>query len=72
MLITPRFLNTRDAATYLAIPARTLEYWRREGKGPAYIQLGAHTIRYAVAELDAFMKRARVLTIDAAAAQECR
>lgn len=51
--------DTDGAATYLGggkpLSARTLEKWRREGTGPAYVVLGSKCVRYRRSALDAFM-----------------
>lgn len=47
-------LTTKEAAQRLRISRRTLETWRRSGRGPRYIALSRRAIRYAVADLDTF------------------
>jgi predicted site-specific integrase-resolvase len=32
-------LNTRDAAAFLRVTPRTMQRWRREGVGPAYLRM---------------------------------
>lgn len=58
-------LNTLDSATYLDLSPRTLEKWRLNGGGPAYIKLG-RAVRYRVSDLEAFLaERRRLSTSDA-------
>jgi predicted DNA-binding transcriptional regulator AlpA len=50
MSTTPRLLDTTQAAEALGLSARTLETYRRSGKGPRYVKLGRRT-RYAPEDL---------------------
>lgn len=51
-------LDEHEAAAYLGgdppLSVRTLQKWRSLGYGPRYYKLGA-AVRYAVADLDAFL-----------------
>ena len=47
-------LTTEEAAQYLTVSRRTLERWRTEGGGPAYVKLGG-CIRYRVSDLDEYI-----------------
>jgi hypothetical protein len=49
-------LTEKAAADRLGISAGTLRNWRANGKGPAFVRIGA-AIRYEVADLDAFVQR---------------
>jgi hypothetical protein len=53
-LITPA-----DAAARLRVRPRTLEFWRARGHGPRFVRLGEKTIRYTIADLDAFVEAMR-------------
>lgn len=50
-----RLLDEAGAAAYLALSPRTLQLWRRQGKGPQYSKLGA-CVRYDLRTLDAFIE----------------
>jgi len=51
--------DQEDVAAYLQVPPRTLEQWRREGKGPRWAPVGRH-VRYAWPDIDAWLaERAR-------------
>lgn len=41
-------------AAYLQVPARTLEQWRRERKGPRWAVVGRH-VRYAWPDVDRWL-----------------
>jgi hypothetical protein len=47
------------AADYLGLSRAYLRQGRQHGRGPAYIRIG-RTIRYRVADLDAFLAQHRV------------
>ncbi|WP_298357501.1 helix-turn-helix domain-containing protein [Rhodoblastus sp.] len=51
-------IDEHEAAAYLGgeqpLSVRTLQKWRSLGYGPRYFKLGA-VVRYAVADLDAFL-----------------
>lgn len=53
--MSPAFLKTPEAAAYLGLSRRSLEYWRYRGKGPRYSRLGRAVV-YAVADLDEFAR----------------
>lgn len=53
-ITTPAYLNTPEAAEYLSISPQFLEAARVKGGGPAFIKVG-RSVRYAVADLDAWM-----------------
>lgn len=50
VLMTPS-----EVAEQLAVPIRTLQYWRDRRMGPAYLTLGPKLIRYRRADIDAFL-----------------
>lgn len=51
-----RLLSTQDLADRLGIPGETLSQWRRQGKGPCFIQIG-RMIRYSVHEVELFERQ---------------
>ena len=58
------YLNTRQAADYLGLAAKTLARYRIEGCGPVYHRFGT-CVRYLRADLDAWAAvRRRVSTAD--------
>ncbi len=56
-----RLLSTQDLADRLGIPSRTLCQWRRQGKGPCFLQIG-RLIRYPVHEVELFERRFKKIT----------
>lgn len=54
----PAFLRERELAERWKTSQRTLQRWRAEGFGPAYIHIGG-TIRYRMADVLAFETRHR-------------
>jgi predicted DNA-binding transcriptional regulator AlpA len=57
--LSPQTLNEKDAARYLGMSRIWLSQSRMRGTGPEYIRLG-RTIRYAVSDLDLYLKSHRV------------
>ncbi len=51
-----RLLSTQDLADRLGIPSHTLSQWRRQGKGPCFLQIG-RLIRYPVHEVELFERQ---------------
>ena len=45
-------MTTRQAAEYLGYRPHTLECWRWERRGPAFLKLPSGGVRYCRAELD--------------------
>ena len=54
-------LDERDAGRYIGYKPDTLRKWRREGTGPAYIRCN-RSVRYLLADLDAWLAKHRVET----------
>jgi len=52
-VITPR-LNERQAAEFLGLSHRTLQCWRRIGRGPTFLKIG-EAVRYDRAELERYL-----------------
>ena len=46
------YIRTKEAATYVAVSATTLERYRVSGKGPKFRTLGARIIVYSISDLD--------------------
>lgn len=63
---TVRHLTPADLAERLAMGEKQLANWRSQGKGPAYIRSESDgdkaTIRYPLAEVEAWEKRQLVRT----------
>jgi len=55
--------STPMAAEYMGLSHRTLETWRRDGKGPRYRKVG-RLVRYDPADLDTFLDSVYVETPD--------
>jgi hypothetical protein len=60
---TAAALAERDAGRYIGYRPTALRLWRAEGRGPAYYRAG-RTVRYRIADLDAWMLSRRVETRD--------
>jgi hypothetical protein len=52
-------LSPAEAAEYLGVTECWLEYTRLRQIGPSFLRLGHRTIRYAVADLEAFIAASR-------------
>jgi hypothetical protein len=54
----PTYLDTVQAAAYLALSRKSLEAWRARGQGPVYCKLHGlrGLIRYRRVDLDRFME----------------
>lgn len=56
-------MDERAAGRYLGgeehpVSPRTLQRWRRDGEGPAYLKLGGKLVRYRQSALDAYLAAA--------------
>ena len=56
--LTPRYLDTRQAATYVGLSPTTLHRMRGTGGGPPYARWGRRVI-YDRADLDEWMARCK-------------
>jgi hypothetical protein len=52
-------LTEPEAAAHLRVSYATMRRWRYAGLGPAYLRMQG-TIRYAIADLEDFIKNGRV------------
>jgi len=63
-LSTEPLLDTKRAAHYLSVEARTLVEWRARGGGPRFTKMN-RTVRYRKSDLDQFVEeRVRSSTSD--------
>jgi predicted DNA-binding transcriptional regulator AlpA len=62
--LPPRFLRTKEAATFLSLSARTLEKHRTYGTGPAYRKLGGRVV-YSMDDLQRWAERGAVTSTSA-------
>lgn len=53
--MTNHLLTAAEAAAYVNVSIRTLARWRAAGSGPVVVKLSARTVRYRVADLDAWI-----------------
>lgn len=51
-----RHLTSEELAERLSCDTQTLSDWRRDGRGPAWIQDGHKFVRYRVADVEAWEK----------------
>jgi len=58
VLIGRDLLTTREAALYTSINQYTLNYWRtrKHRRGPPFLKLHAHAVRYRLCDLEAFLE----------------
>lgn len=61
------FLNTEQAAAYLGLSPRKLQYMRREGEGPPYRRHGRY-VRYHVDDLIGWSRGTAAVAVAAPAA----
>ncbi len=57
--IDPSFLRERELASRWQMSTRTLQRWRAENYGPAYVRIGG-AIRYLMDDILAYEARGRV------------
>lgn len=50
-------LNEKEAAARLGVAVRTMQEWRRNGRGPRFFKMG-RAVRYCEADLVAFIEAA--------------
>lgn len=60
-LETRKYLRPEEVAAVYGIPARTLQLWRQEAKGPSYSKAGKYVL-YPITELDFWIEQRRVAT----------
>ena len=58
------YLTEEETEVRFGLPKRALAAWRKENRGPAYIQMDGRRPLYKVADVDEFLRRCRVTTLD--------
>jgi hypothetical protein len=55
-------LSTNQVASILSVPPATLKWWRIRSvrRGPDFIKLSPHVVRYRVEDLERFLRRQSV------------
>lgn len=56
--IRPLAVDATTAAAMVGRRPRTLEHWRRTGRGPRYVRADDGTLVYLVADLEAWLHQA--------------
>jgi predicted DNA-binding transcriptional regulator AlpA len=56
-----QILNERSAADALSLSPKTLQAWRKQKRGPAYVKMG-RAIGYREADIDAWLRKHTVAT----------
>lgn len=54
----PDYLDTENAAAFLGVRPGTMEIWRCNGEGPAFLKVG-RVVRYKRADLIAWLEAGR-------------
>ncbi len=54
-----KIVTVQQAADYLSLSTATLNKWRCQGGGPAYIKLG-RAVRYRLDDLQLFLEKSRM------------
>ena len=57
-------ISEKAAARFLSISHRTLQVWRRENRGPAFVRLEGKRIGYVINDLKAYVAKQRQPTSD--------
>lgn len=57
-IMPERWLSTGELAELLGVTKRTVENWRSNGKGPAYVKLG--NVRYGIEDVQAWLASNKV------------
>ena len=52
-------LTEAQLADYLQVTRRTVQTWRMRGTGPAWIKVGEKAVRYAMADVQAYLNARR-------------
>jgi len=52
-------LNEKSTAEYLSVSVKTLQMWRHQRRGPAYLKI-SRAVRYRVEDLDAYLRSCRI------------
>lgn len=53
------WLTPKEAAAYLRMSERTLEGWRRAGRGPQFARPGGKLVRYRFSDLERWLREER-------------
>jgi excisionase family DNA binding protein len=56
--VAGRLLTPAEVAERLRVSTRTLEFWRHQGRGPAFVRVGKR-VRYRPDDVEAFIGEQR-------------
>lgn len=48
-------LTTDQVAAWLQVPADTVRWWRKRGRGPVHLRIGRH-VRYRPADVESWLE----------------
>ena len=54
------FLTPRQLAAQIGVSEKTLDRWRKEGKGPAFHKITNKRIRYYLPDVDAWLTQRKI------------
>ena len=57
-----KVLNQADAAAFLGVEERTLEFWRAQRRGPRFVCYSRRCVRYLESDLLAYQRQCRIET----------
>jgi excisionase family DNA binding protein len=63
-----KMLDVKQAAERLNVPARLLNNWRVQGRGPRYTKVGPRLVRYSESDLEQWLKSQVVVPAEEAGA----
>lgn len=52
-------MNEKQAAAFLGVAVRTMQWWRANSKGPAYVKVG-RPVRYRMEDLNVYINANKV------------
>lgn len=64
LLRRKRALRPREVEILYGLDTSTLQLYRAEGRGPAFVQISPRVIRYRVQDIDNWLATLRVSTMD--------
>lgn len=59
----PQLLTPKEAAALLRVSEKTLEDWRRTGKGPKSYRLEKRAVRYCLADVSAWLEGCQIAAL---------
>jgi transposase len=59
-----KYMTTKEASAFIGVSKKTLENWRHQGRGPAFLKISHKLVKYQIDDIIQWANLFRRKTID--------